>query len=145
MVVDFHALIAEARFGSLGVGTPWSEVVATLGEPELYEPPREGTPGFARYHDLEFTLRDGAVAVVSLQLDGDTITLPPNVVMEKFDDPHLDVVEVAALLEAHGVTWQRLDALCTDLDDLFRTERGVHMSFRGDILGKVGAADPARY
>ena len=145
MVVDFHALIAEGAFGSLGVGTPWDQVVAALGPPEDHTPDVEDNPGFARYGDVAFTLRRGRVAVVSLQLDSDPITLPEALVMANFDDPHPDVVEVAEWLEARGVAWQRLDALCTDLDDLFRTDRGVHLSFRGDILGKVGAADPDRY
>jgi hypothetical protein len=142
MEVDFFDFITRGVLGQLIVGTPWHQVVKMLGQPELYEEPSSSSPGFARYGDIEFIIQDGKVAVISMQLDGADIRIPSSIQMVNFDDPNPDADEVAALLQDQGISWERMELLCDEWQDYYRTERGVHLSFGGELLAKVGATDP---
>ena len=45
----------------------------------------------------------------------------------------------------YGITWERVELLCDDWIDYYRTSAGVHLSFGGNLLGKIGVADPDKF
>jgi hypothetical protein len=145
MEVDYFAFIAKGEFGMFKFGTPWNQVINVLGVPPLYEPPGEGTAALARYGTLEFAILDEQVVTVSLQLNQSEIELPANVSMINFADAQLEIAKVKDILKMYDITWERVELLCDDWIDYYRTSTGVHLSFGGNLLGKVGAADPDKF
>ncbi|BAZ29536.1 hypothetical protein NIES4074_19830 [Cylindrospermum sp. NIES-4074] len=145
MQVDYFTFIAKGEFGTFKFGTPWNEVINVLGVPPLYEPQGEGTAALARYGDMEFAILNERVATVSLQVDQAGIEIPANVIIINFNKAQLEIIEVQNILKMYGITWERVELLCDDWIDYYRTSTGVHLSFGGDILGKVGAADPDKF
>lgn len=143
MQVDFPAFIVDGVFGAFRVGTRWTEVVRMLGEPPLFTAPAGDRPGFARFGDLEFTIHGDRVHVITLGIDeaDDTFEVPS--VIEIVDYGHgylLDQIE--RLLAKHGVSWWKIEEMSDDHDEVYETERGVHLAFRGDVLGRIGATVP---
>ena len=126
-------------------GTPWNEVINILGFPPLYQPPSEGTAALARYGDLEFAILDERVVTISLQVDQSEIELPANLMVIHFEKAQLDIAEVQNILKIYGITWERVELLCDDWIDYYRTSAGVHLSFGGNLLGKIGVADPDKF
>lgn len=145
MQVDYFTFIATGEFGLFKLGTPWNEVINVLGVPQLYEPPGEGTAALARYGDLEFAILDEQVVTISLQVDQSEIELPANTIVINFKKAQLDTAEVQNILKMYGITWERVEILCDDWIDYYRTSTGVHLSFGRNLLGKVGAADPDKF
>jgi len=145
MEVDYFAFIAKGEFGLFKFGTPWNKVINVLGVPTLYEPPGEGTAALARYGDLEFAILDEQVVTVSLQVNQSGIELPANAIMINFEDAQLKIAEVQNILKMYGIIWERVELLCDDWIDYYRTSTGVHLSFGGGLLGKVGAAAPDKF
>lgn len=142
---DYFTFITKGELGTFKFGTPWNEVMKILGFPPLYEPPGEGTVALARYGDLELAILDEQVVTISLQVDRSEIELPGNLMVINFDKTQLDIAEVQNILKIDGITWERVELLCDDWIDYYRTSTGVHLSFRGNILGKVGVADPDKF
>jgi hypothetical protein len=114
-------------------------VVAALGEPPLYEPPRNSTPAFARYGDLDFTIENDRVSVISLHVNRPDPELPEMIGMTNFKQPALSFEQVERLLDSHGVTWTRFEPMCIERTDYHFTSVGVHLSFHDHRLGLVGA------
>jgi len=141
MEVDYFAFIAKGEFGMFKFGTPWNQVINVLGVPPLYAPPGAGTAALARYGTLEFAILDEQVVTVSLQLNQSEIELPANVSMINFAEAQLEIAKVEDILKMYDITWERVELLCDDWIDYYRSSTGVHLSFGGNLLGKVGAAD----
>lgn len=145
MNVDYYEFIAKGEFGDFKFGTPWSTVISLLGDPPLYRPPGKGTDELARYDDIEFAINnDKKIALVSLRLDGDQIKIPNEINIEHFETPILNQQQVFEILEAHNVSWERMELMCDEWIDYYRTSTGVHLSFGGGLLGKIGASDPTK-
>jgi len=145
MQVDYFTFIAKGEFGMFKFGTPWNEVIKILGVPPLYEPPDEDIAALARYGDIEFAILDEGVATVSLQVNHSEIKLPENIIIKNFQTAQLEISEVQDILENYGITWERVELLCDDWIDYYRTSTGVHLSFGGNLLGKVCAANPEKF
>ncbi|HAG81724.1 MAG TPA: hypothetical protein DCL61_11280 [Cyanobacteria bacterium UBA12227] len=143
--VDYFVFIAKGEFGLFKFGTSWNQVINVLGVPPLYEPPGEGTAALARYGDLEFAIVDERVVTISLQVDQSGIELPANVSVINFESAQLETAKVKDILRMYDITWERVELLCDDWIDYYRTSTGVHLSFGGSLLGKVGAADPDKF
>lgn len=142
---NYFTFITNGEFGLFKFGTPWNEVINILGFPPLYEPSGEGTAALARYGDLEFAILDERVVTISLQVDRSEIELPANLMVINFDKTQLDIAEVQDILKMYGITWERVELLCDDWIDYYRTSTGVHLSFGGNVLGKVGVAAPDKF
>lgn len=145
MQVDYFAFIAKGEFGTFKFGTPWNEVINTLGVPPLCESQGEGTAALARYGYLEFAILNERVITVLLQVDQSRIEIPVNVIIINFEKAQLEITEVQSILKMYGITWERVELLCDDWIDYYRTSTGVHLSFGGSLLGKVGAANPKKF
>lgn len=145
MEVDYFTFIAKGEFGMLKLGTPWEQVIHILGVPPLYEPPGQSTPAIARYGILEFIIVNEQVSSISLQVDEPEIELPVQVKMINFGAIQIEAQEVKNLLQDYKITWKRFELFCDEWTDYYLTSTGVHLAFGGDLLGKVGAADPHKY
>ena len=143
MNIDYYLFIAKGEFGEFKFGEAWNKVINLLGDPPLYAPPGNETNARARYDDLEFAINhDNKIALVSLQLDGDDIKIPKGLTIEHFETPILNISQVEEIIRKHDVTWERMELMCDDWIDYFRTSTGVHLSFGGGLLGKVAACNP---
>ena len=143
MQVDFHEFISAGRFGTLRFGSPWQEAQTLLGTPPLFEPESNSSPALARYGDVELAIHDGTLVTISLNIESDA-DVPAAVTLTNFEDPGLYLDELQTILAARGVSLKRLDELCDDWFDYYRTSTGVHLVLGGDALVKVSAADPSK-
>ena len=144
MKVDYYEFIAKGEFGNFKFGIPNSKVIEVLGNAPLYKPQDELWSAIARYDCVEFIIDNNKVIVISLQLDGDYIKIPKLLKIENFETPILNIPQVEEIIKKHDVTWERLELMCDEWIDYYRTSTGVHLSFGGGLLGKIGACDPSK-
>jgi hypothetical protein len=140
-MIDFEKFLISGAFGSINSESNYESIIENFGEPDVYTPARKLDPLMLVYgQDLEFRLWKGHLTMISLSVKRENPILPETISLENLPTHQArNVQAIEKLLNTNGITWEKDISMSDEYQLVYITEKGVHLVFGDNILGRVAS------
>ena len=139
MSIDFWKFLLLGSLGNIGRGATRADIEREFGPPSVFTPARKSYPTFMVYGDLEFHLRADQVTLATLTFTEGPPQLPEGITIDGFPpETERRFENIRKELLTRNIRWERDEIMSDEWQQVFRTERGVHLVFGARVLGKLG-------
>jgi hypothetical protein len=140
-MIDFEKFLISGAFGPINSESNYESIIENFGEPDICTPARKLDPLMLVYgHDLEFRLWKGHLTMISLSLKREKPILTETISLEKLPTQQgKNFQAIEKLLNTNGITWEKDISMSDEYQLVYITEKGVHLVFGDNILGRVAS------